>query len=222
MKQGLAFAAVVLASCSSLPDPSELESSADVTFSKFVSDVPVEHMASLEDDLFRGAQPNRAGLAALRAKGVKTIVNFRTMHSERRDAEALGFKVVEIPLEAGLFGSTAPTADEIAKFLDVVTDPANRPVYFHCAHGKDRTGTMAAIYRMEVQGWTARDAVAEMHALGYHTIYEDLIDCVRGYRPTGNYARAKAPAAVPSDVADAAPATPAATAAGTAVAGAAN
>jgi hypothetical protein len=68
-------------------------------------------------------------------------------------------------------------------------DPAAQPVFFHCRHGKDRTGTMAALYRIEVDGWTNEEAIEEMLAFGYHTIYQDLIDYVRAYEPRGLGAR---------------------------------
>jgi hypothetical protein len=44
---------------------------------------------------------------------------------------------------------------------------------------------MAALYRIEVDGWTNDDAVAEMDALGYHDYYRDLKRFVRGYRRRG-------------------------------------
>jgi protein tyrosine/serine phosphatase len=92
-------------------------------------------------------------------------------------------RFVAIPLHADVFGSTAPTEEEVALFLKTVRDPSAQPVYFHCAHGKDRTGTMAAVYRMEVDGWSADEAIAEMQSFGYHDIYRDLIAYLRSYRP---------------------------------------
>ena len=44
---------------------------------------------------------------------------------------------------------------------------------------------VAALYRIEVDGWSADDAVAEMKHFGYHGYYEDLIAFVRGYKPRG-------------------------------------
>jgi hypothetical protein len=44
---------------------------------------------------------------------------------------------------------------------------------------------MAALYRIEIDGWSNDRAVEEMRALGYHTYYRDLIEYVRAYRPKG-------------------------------------
>ncbi|HVR82856.1 MAG TPA: tyrosine-protein phosphatase, partial [Planctomycetota bacterium] len=70
--------------------------------------------------------------------------------------------------------------------------PEKQPVYIHCAFGKDRTGTMAAIYRLEIDHWTAEEAMQEMEAFGYHNIYRELINFVKSYRPRG-YVRGSAP-----------------------------
>jgi protein tyrosine/serine phosphatase len=56
----------------------------------------------------------------------------------------------------------APSADVIAKFLALVNDPANQPVYVHCIGGRHRTGVMTAIYRMTMDGWNSAKALAEM------------------------------------------------------------
>lgn len=39
-------------------------------------------------------------------------------------------------------------------------------------HGSDRTGTMCALYRIAVQGWSKEDAIREMTAggFGFHRI----------------------------------------------------
>jgi hypothetical protein len=44
---------------------------------------------------------------------------------------------------------------------------------------------MAALWRIERNGWTPAEAIEEMQAFGYHDYYEDLIAFVRAYRPRG-------------------------------------
>ena len=68
---------------------------------------------------------------------------------------------VEMPIRADL-ECVPPNESEIKKFFDVVLDPNRQPCYIHCAFGKDRTGTMAALYRMEMDGWTSDEALQEM------------------------------------------------------------
>jgi protein tyrosine phosphatase (PTP) superfamily phosphohydrolase (DUF442 family) len=57
--------------------------------------------------------------------------------------------------------------EAIEQFLAVMDDPANYPVLLHCKAGLHRTGCMAAIYRMEYEGWTPQQAVREMKANGF-------------------------------------------------------
>ena len=155
-------------------------------FAARVEDRPgLSHVAQMAPGLYRGAQPSADGFKALRDMGVKTVICFRSHHSTKKEVEGLGMTALEMPLQADIVGSTPPTDLQVEQFFRTVLDPAKRPVYFHCAHGKDRTGTMAALYRIEVDGWTPEEAVEEMQAFGYHDNYKDLIEFVRSYKPRG-------------------------------------
>ena len=145
----------------------------------------VENLARITPTLYRGAQPDAAGFTKLKEMGIKTVISFRSYHTEKKDVEAAGMTAVQIPVQADVFGSTPPTDEQIRLFFTTALDPAKQPVYFHCAHGKDRTGTIGALWRIEVDGWTNAEAIEEMQAFGYHDIYKDLIEFVRGYKPRG-------------------------------------
>ena len=71
---------------------------------------------------------------------------------------AAGMKFFRI----GMTTSKAPTDAQIAQFFEIVNNPANQPVYVHCAGGRHRTGTMTALYRMTFDGWNASQAYNEM------------------------------------------------------------
>src|SRR4029453_14206960 len=90
--------------------------------------------------------------------GVKTVVNLRHFHgdTERERVEKAGLRYVHIPLES----SDKPTVGAVAAFLKTAIDPSLRPMYVHCQHGVDRTGTMMAVYRMEDEGWPTTAAFA--------------------------------------------------------------
>src|SRR5579862_374956 len=147
----------------------------------------LDNFARVNPALYRGAQPTEEGLRQLKAMGVKTVIDFRSYHSTRKQVEAAGMTAIEIPIKADL-GSTPPDEEALKKFFEVVLDPEKQPVYIHCAFGKDRTGTMAAVYRLEVDHWTAEEAMQEMEAFGYHNIYHALINYVRAYKPRGHAA----------------------------------
>lgn len=155
-------------------------------FAKRIPDIKgLENFAQVAPGIYRGAQPAREGLAYLKEKGFKTVLSLRSWHSEAKDVAAAGLEMAALPVQADLFGSEPPAEKQIEAFFKIVLDPARQPVYFHCAHGKDRTGTLAALYRMEIDGWTAGEALEEMHAFGFHKIYKDLLSFVRDYKPHG-------------------------------------
>jgi protein tyrosine/serine phosphatase len=143
----------------------------------------IEHAAMVAPGIYRGSQPDHADLVRLRNLGFRTVVNLRSFHSERHEVEALGMRSVEIPMRADVV-CEAPSEAAVHRFLDVVLDPRNHPVYFHCAHGRDRTGTMAAVYRMEAEGWSPREALEEMRSFGCYEGYADLIRYVANYQLT--------------------------------------
>jgi protein tyrosine/serine phosphatase len=70
---------------------------------------------------------------------------------------------------------------DVIRFLQIVTDPKRIPVFVHCQHGADRTGTMCAIYRITIQYWSKDEAIDEMTkgGFGYHSIWRNLPDYVR-------------------------------------------
>jgi len=146
--------------------------------------VPIENFAQIDEGFYRGAQPDAAGFAALRELGVRTVVNLRSKHSDVKLAVPAGLQVVEIPMHA-VIDSDPPTDDDVRAFFDVALDPDRRPVFVHCAVGKDRTGAMCALYRVEVQRWSPQKAFEEMQAFGFHELYADLREFVLAYRPRG-------------------------------------
>ena len=122
--------------------------------------------------------------------GVKTVINLRRFTDLRDEVEAAGLDYVAIPIYASI-GSSPPTDEQLQVFFDTVLDPCSQPVFMHCKHGKDRTGMMAGLFRIERQGWTNREAIDEMQDFGYHDVFRDLIGFVREYVPRGYQAPAE-------------------------------
>ena len=144
--------------------------------------------------IFRGAQPTPEGYATLKAMGVRTVINLRTRHGERKAVEAAGMRYVEIPMS--FWKDVDPAA--VRKALSTMTDPASQPVFVHCSRGTDRTGVVAAVYRMEVDRWSEAEAEAEMEAFGFHEIWSHLKEFVRRYTESRGEVREEVqPADVP-------------------------
>jgi tyrosine-protein phosphatase SIW14 len=134
-----------------------------------VAGVRIDNFGKVNDHYYRGAQPEKREYADLAAVGVKTIVDLRDDAESyaKTSAERAGLNYVVIPLS----GWERPPEDLVTKFLAVVNDPANQPVYVHCKVGKHRTGAMTAVYRMTEDNWTARQAYGEMQKYKFDSFF---------------------------------------------------
>ena len=129
----------------------------------------VPGFAKVSDVLYRGGQPTREGFLELKKLGVRTVINLRSLHSDRELLEGLGFKYLHVS-----FKPWHMEDEDMVRFLKVVAEEEHQPVFVHCALGVDRTGAMVAVYRMYAEGWAAEEAMAEMEQLGFHNVWENL------------------------------------------------
>jgi protein tyrosine/serine phosphatase len=130
--------------------------------------------------LYRSAQPEREGFLFLGAQPslasgdqpVRTVVSLRAFN----DDAPLVAESTALRLEQIRFKTWHPEDEDVVKFLRIATTPALQPVLVHCQHGSDRTGTMVAIYRIAVQGWTKAQAIDEMvnGGFGFHPLWGNL------------------------------------------------
>jgi len=147
------------------------ESQRPATWAQKLDRPDLENLHRVSDDLYRGAQPSEEGMRELKKMGIRTIVNLREYHSDTDEIGETGLDVVDIPMAAW-----DPEDEHIVRFLEVVGDPKRRPVFVHCQYGSDRTGTMCAIYRIVLCGWSKAEAVREMTrgGFGFHGIFRNL------------------------------------------------
>ena len=129
------------------------------------------NLFKLNAGLYRGAQPTAEGIKELEKLGVKTIIDLRDKHS---DKDILGdSKIAWEPIPTKTWN---PKDADVVRFLKIATDKTRQPVFVHCQHGADRTGTMCAIYRVAVDGWSKRQAIDEMvkGGFGFHSVWTNL------------------------------------------------
>ena len=136
----------------------------------------VPNLHKVSDDLYRGAQPNNEGMKQLEKLGIKTIINLRSIHSDRDEIKNTGLSYHHIHMT-----TWNPEKEDIVKFLKIITDSNNTPVFVHCQYGSDRTGMMCAIYRIVVEGWNKNEATEEMTkgGFGFHSIWKNLVDYIQ-------------------------------------------
>ena len=141
----------------------------------------ISNFAEIEPGLARGGRPSDEGIEYLKSHGYRTVIAFWSGSGEREKLAAAGIDFVQLPMKAGLFSAEPPTEGQIEEFLRIASDPARRPLFFHCKRGRDRTGAMAAIYRIDRQRWRRSDAVEEMMAFGFSAHYKKLRQFVAAY-----------------------------------------
>ncbi len=129
----------------------------------------LDNFAKVSDILYRGAQPEKDGFPKLKELGIKTIISLRAKHPDDEYIKGLGFNYFNIPINTWSLNNK-----DVARFLNIVTDKANQPVFVHCQHGSDRTGTMVAVYRVYAQKWKADEAMKELPVFGFHKIWINL------------------------------------------------
>jgi len=181
---GVAVAILAMGACQSAPPPT-ITTTGRPMAERIEGLEGLDNFARIDAVLYRGAQPTAEGYRKLKEMGVKTVINFRSHHSYKKDIEAAGMTCVELPLQADMIGSEPPTEEQLKSFFEIVLDPASQPVFIHCMGGKDRTGTLCAVYRMETAGWSKDEAIEEMQSFGFHDYYADLMRYVKGYELRG-------------------------------------
>ncbi|MES3038214.1 MAG: tyrosine-protein phosphatase [Bdellovibrionota bacterium] len=140
-------------------------------FSGSTPNTLIDRLGLVEPDLLRGSFPDTMEkMKELRQRRVRTIVNMSEDEEvdafEREAAAALGIKYIHYPLD----GWKAPTDEQTAQMQKFMNDKSLRPLYIHCAHGRERTGVMVGLYRVFTNGWDAKKAYKEMKSYGFRPL----------------------------------------------------
>jgi tyrosine-protein phosphatase SIW14 len=151
-----------------------------------LSSVSIFNFGEVSPAYYRGSELKGTAVMDLAKLGVKTVIDLRSDEdfkpAEPQAVEAANMKYVRIPMTT----RTAPTAEQVSTFLELVQDPANQPVYVHCVEGRHRTGVMTAVYRMTVEGWNPDRAFDEMkrYKFGMTFLHPEFKEFVYSYRVT--------------------------------------
>lgn len=125
--------------------------------------------------VYYGASPRtEADYQQLQSLGIKTVLELRKFMrrgSEREEATVTSHCMAYRLVPMG-FHPTRDCTPEAA--LAIVADPNYQPVYMHCLLGRDRTGLVAALYRVRYLGWSADAAYAVMQSERFNRLLLDL------------------------------------------------
>ena len=123
------------------------------------------NFGKVSEHLYRGAQPDAASIKNLKKLGVELIVNLRmpgeAWTEEAVEAQANGILYTNFPMS----GAARPKEEQVRQIL-ALFDNFSGPVFVHCLHGCDRTGTIVACYRIQHDHWTTELAMREARKYG--------------------------------------------------------
>jgi protein tyrosine phosphatase (PTP) superfamily phosphohydrolase (DUF442 family) len=125
----------------------------------------VNNFGRVTDLYFRGGEVTSEGVRKLHDMGVRTIIDLTGDREEEAAARRLGMKFYSFPMDGG----ERPDDAKVDAILKIITE-AEEPVYAHCKGGRHRAGTIAALYRIRVQGWTPEKAWKEQQSYGFGSV----------------------------------------------------
>ena len=145
----------------------------------------IKNLRQVNEHIYGGAQPTKAGFEALKKMGIKTVIELRDSPSqsiaEKQLVESLGMKYLSVPMSMH-----GPTDDQMKRVLSLLESSADWPDYVHCLGGKDRTGAVIACYRISHDGWNNRKALAEAEVHGLGAMDVGLKRYISRYKATSN------------------------------------
>ncbi|WP_447787762.1 MULTISPECIES: dual specificity protein phosphatase family protein [Pseudomonas] len=142
----------VFADDTALPRPAEWAQSVEVQYNLY----------RMSPTLYRSALPDSGAVPLLERLKIATVINFLP-ESDSRWLSTPGITQIQLPYRT----NHVDDRDVLKALRTIQTAEAKGPVLMHCKHGSDRTGLMAAMYRVVVQGWSKEDALNEMTQGGF-------------------------------------------------------
>ena len=127
----------------------------------------VVNFARVETTIACAGATAPGAVSGLKRLGYSSIINLRQaneagadIEAEAAAAKAAGITFVHLP-----FNAASPDPGVVDSFLTAVTEPANQPVFVHCASG-NRAAALWMVKRIVVDKWDDDRAAAEATALG--------------------------------------------------------
>jgi tyrosine-protein phosphatase SIW14 len=135
-----------------------------VSWAQPMMGLDLDNFYQLTEGVYRSKQPDDEAMAALERMGMRSILNLREYHTDDDEARGTGLKLYNVPVNAGRIDD-----EFVLRSLRIIAS-AEKPILIHCWHGSDRTGVVAAMYRMVFQGWSREAAIDEFvrGGFGYH------------------------------------------------------
>ncbi len=143
----------------------------------------------VSDRVWRSAQPTPFGLRREKQRGIRTIVcvrgsfPFRPWPLEQEACERHDLDLYKMHIR----GREAPEKSELLALVDLL-ETAEYPMLIHCKSGADRSGFVAAVYLLAIEGRPPAEALAQL-SLWYGHLPSSragiLREVIKAYRDEG-------------------------------------
>jgi Tyrosine phosphatase family len=136
----------------------------------------MQRFRQVAEGIYRGSAPSVNDVKILKDKfNIKKIISLDELAGKHIDrvCSILGIKHIMLPIDIENLGTLVYfLSQNIKNLLE-----NGKPTFIHCMEGKDRTGLAIAIYRCQVQGWSAEKAIKEANQLGFGVgVPIDIVD----------------------------------------------
>ncbi len=163
--------ALLVVSCGMSPASAQRKD----TWAQPVKSKYIENFYKIDNGVYRSGQPSAEACKEMEQLGIKELLNLRSFHSDNDEAKGTSLKLHRVAMNA-----SDSEWDELVEAVRIIKNRKG-PIVIHCWHGSDRTGLVAALYRIVFQNWTKEEALDELEhgGYGYHTIYGNIKTFIR-------------------------------------------
>jgi protein tyrosine/serine phosphatase len=136
-----------------------------------IIDEDICNFHQVDADLYRGGRPRPRAYAKLVLLGIRTIINLEEPEYAEREKSVLDklnatlkpeqrINFISFPIDLRAIATTGVPHERLQDLFQQIKK-AQKPIFIHCYHGKDRAGAIVALYRMRRQEKSYEEATDE-------------------------------------------------------------
>lgn len=130
----------------------------------------IKEFTQVDENLYRGSQPDEKALELLKELGIKTIISLRDEKKwtewELKTVNGMDLYFASFPWKIWW----RPRDGLLKEFLELVRQKEKGPFFMHCKRGVERTGVANALYYYYVTGLPYEEAYNKAMS-GHHRLW---------------------------------------------------